>query len=346
MSLFVGASKKLARLRPLALQARFSSHSRSKGDVDFSEFGRLTSSGPGANWMLWIGDQKHPDMAHLPTISGDDVSFPWHERVRSSDGADADHMHSFGTGVDFLHTSLHSRGDVQTVDSKLIQDIAIGAVEDQKLNEECLQRFEVPGSAEIAQRLFHNVEVRAMLARSQVAEKRAASALPRKKVFHTKPAVSDGLAASFGSTQNVVAVVCRFAKLARDVAGADSRQGKVDAVTAGVQDIVGSLAFGQYEVDSIVDALSEEHHAHSCREASYLATGIVRFLAFENIWQRLSGDQRQRVMDAPAGCGNLPTTSEGLVQGLKVFVAAWQRMSDAQQRFARINLCALAQQHH
>merc|ERR1712110_542901 len=133
---------------------------------------------------------------------------------------------------------------------------------------------------------------------------------------------------------------------ARDVAGADSRQGKVDAVTAGVQDIVGSLAFGQYEVDSIVDALSEEHHAHSCREASYLATGIVRFLAFENIWQRLSGDQRQRVMDAPAGCGNLPTTSEGLVQGLKVSVAAWQRMSDAQQRFARINLCALAQQHH
>lgn len=272
---------------------------------------------PSASTSSTWNQQVPQIVSHVPVINGHDVSFP--SQPPKSRGVDP------GFSVDMVFGS-----------DELAQQSLDSYTNSEGVSEEVLRSFEVSGSSEIAARLFQNVEVRAALSRR----------LPAANILKYKarqmPAAGDKMVARFGNPENVVALVCRFAKVAYDIGSSASREEKTAAIVDAVKDIVGNEGHDHIEVDAIVEAVSRAQHGKICERLAYTPVHVIRFLSFENVWQQLNAEQRNLIM---GGCQSRNMTSNGLVDGLKAFERSWLSLSVGQQRTAQGNLSSIAQRN-
>lgn len=331
MALSRAVSKNLVQPRCLLLQTRLCSHGRAKGEATSSESHNRLS--PSSKRHMKNTEQAPQAFVHFPVISGSEVSFP----VLPNQFWDGTTSHEEDMTESLLKQFEVSRSPESTL--RLLGDTDLSMVDD--ASEELLKSFEVPGSLATAAKLLMHVDVRLMLSRSQAAQSEQESLPVQKKKPFVMPKIADRMVTTFGGEENTVAVVCRFARVASDIAGADTHKEKVDIVCGAVQDICGSQALSSEEIGEIVSAVSEaqQRKGHQ-QEPSHTATNVIRYLSFENVWQKLNEVQRQLVT---VGCQRGNMTSDGLVKGLQAFEESWRRLSDAQHDTAKINLRSLAE---
>lgn len=324
MALSRAITKSLASSRPLFLQTRLCSHGQMKGDVLASSVSSHLAPAAGRHFQ-WT-DQRPQALLHAPVISGDDVSIPSLPPPQSTRRASPD---------DWYFESSVATGSGEAA-ACLIGDVDLHVLED--VNTELLRCFEIPGSRDIATQLLDNIEVRAMLSKSQAAKR--AVALPRpKQTSFAKPNMTDRFVTIFGGVDNALAVVCRFARAANEMAASKSHGEGAQVIRIALCDILGNRAMDGFEVDKIVDAVSEAQQNMMDLGGSFTATDAIRFLSFENVWQNLSAEKRQLVARE---CQSSAATGSGLISGVKAFHEAWQQMTDERQDIARANLSSLA----
>lgn len=331
MALSRAVSKNLIQPRCLLLQTRLCSHGRSKGEATFGEsHNRLA---PSSKRQMKSTEQAPQAFVHFPVISGSEVSFP----VLPNQFWDGTTSHEEDMTESLLKQFEVSRSPESTL--RILGDTDLSMVED--ASEELLKSFEVPGSLATAAKLLLHVDVKLMLSRSQAAQSAVESLPVQKKKSFVMPKIADRMVTTFGGEENTVALVCRFARVASDIAGAETHEQKVDIVCSAVQDICGSQALGSDEIDEIVGAVSEaQQQGRYQQERSHTATNVIRHLSFENVWQKLNEVQRQLVT---VGCQSGNLTSDGLVKGLQAFEESWRRLSNTQHETAKNNLRSLAE---
>jgi hypothetical protein len=264
----------------------------------------------------------------VPVISGNDVSIPSLEHPQSTTGSAPDDQ----------YFERHDAPASREIAARFIGDVDLHIMKD--ANAELLKRFEVPGGRDIATRLLHDIEVRVMLSKSRAAETAAMLPRPKQSSF-VKPAVTDRLAKTFGGLDNAVAVVCRFAGAVNEMAASKSHSEEGRAVYAVIHQLLGDKAVERFEVDKIVNAVSKAQGSGMASHGSCTATDAIRFLSFENIWQRLTSEQRYLVTRE---CQNCAATGSGLMEGVQAFAEAWRNMPNEEQDTARANLSRLAHQ--
>lgn len=336
------ASKASMRSHLLCLQVRLNSYIRAKEDMLF-----------GGRWMSRMSQTS----MHLPTISGNEVYFPLQEFCRNHSEVVykkalekfhiarpkgvAHHVSLEDLDLSIDRCKGHNVGSVFPVLGttqfvlRRSSDSNHSIDPDNNTDSDALKAFEVVDSAQIVARLFHNVEYRALISKRRVAKK---VALLKSKV-RTKPTVSDHMVERFGSAENAVALVCRFAKLAFDLGGPGGGNAKDIMVIDALHDIFGSQVLDRSEIGAIVDAMSRARQENSLKQGSHGASEAIQYLSFENVWQKLNGENRRLITNALA---NGKMASDGLVDGVKAFERSWQKLDDTQKNIAKEKLCSIA----
>lgn len=334
MALGRAITKRFTLSLPARLQVRFNSDMRSKDGVIF-------------------GSQRIPQaVLHVPVINGDAVFFPLQDSPQHAKdpGSDCDlgvpgvtalrpiAQHSAGSGSSCENSSGDAlKGFLAWPSSATHQPLCPG-IPIESAYEDALKGFEVAGSRDIAARLFQNIELLSVLARRRKAQK----VVKIRSKIRERPSIGNHMAQTFGSAENVVALVCRFARMAYDIGRSEASMEKHSIVSHALQDVLGRQALDRSDIAPLVHAISEALQLNSPRLGSLGAPEIIRYLSFENVWQKLGIEQRQLITD---GFASGKMTSDGLVDGVTAFEKSWQNFSCAQKELAKQSLRCFAQNY-
>lgn len=207
--------------------------------------------------------------------------------------------------------------------------------------EELLKSFEVASSLDIANRLFEGIEVRMALSKRKSTEESST----KRRSYRPMPVLSDQMMKHFGTGENITALVCRFGRMAYDIAQTEDHAKQRGIVTSAVQEVLGIESSRCLEVDDIVDAVSGAQQQKMHPDVTYTPSHVVRFLSFANVWRKLDAEQQRLITTGQTGSSSSKMTTYGLVEGLKVFEKSWESLTPAEQSLAQANLCRMAKQN-
>lgn len=309
--------------RLLGLQIRAVSDVGPKRPVDFSVEGEATSSSsdpqnplPQTQWALPVfvgGRLQYRSVGGKPPLAAS-------HRLLS----------------DAMKTPDATVAKIQPNSSGSLEEVMPARVMDDIGHDgNILSRFEVPGSRDIAARLFESVEVRRALLASE--RSTAAKFSARRGKTRSMP-IGGKMLTRFGSERHVVALVVHLGWMTHAVADSDTHELRALCVQEALEDVFGDHNVERTQIEAIVEAVSEARARSSRRAGACGSVDVIRFLAFENVWQRLSEESRHDLTVKAADI----IKGAGLVDAIKAFEVLWQDLTVAQQDIARRNLQRIA----
>lgn len=216
--------------------------------------------------------------------------------------------------------------DGKTISFPVISDSVPGA------SDNALSNYEVPNSAKIAARLFHNAEYQTWRSKWRLSVARAA--VGRRKMNYSNKQMST----IFGTATNSVALVLRFARIASEISRSEDSLCRRTAVGSVLREILGNRHLNDNHVEAIAEAVHKAQKRKLRTQGTGAIPDIIMFLSFENVWQQLNAGQRQLVSSSSLWLQGGKMMSAGLAEGIKAFGKLWQNLGDEQRRLGEANL--------